>query len=1593
MFSSDGNDIQLHERIFAQVLGVEENEEFATELTYYAADLLQTLPPGWILEIGEGELAGIPLFVFTDTDETEWNHPYESEYRRRIQTKRNELYEKYGTNNLNAAASVISGVDDNAGINNMEFNASNFNASSIATDFTENVSPVFDVVPPVAEIPNEDEASESPVASDQLQDFEILFGQVLGVKLDEKHFLPLAYLAKELLKIIPDGWELLLSKSDAGVRVPYYYEQATRTSHWIHPYENQYKDLISKKRQDLLASASQSPSPVPSPIPTPMSTARSFVSESSINSTDRMALIEAMFAGAVGISPFEEFASELGDFAKELLMTLPAGWEVVIADTGKTTEIFPLFVNTFDNSSQLEHPLLAEHTQSIEEMRTTLLYGVLPSEFSQYESEAVTAGAGAGAESSADFLAQEAARQAEEEMARSIATVKSFEARIAEAERVAAERAAADQKAKAEASEAVDTAPVAEKTEAELKAELKAERKAERIRQNEESQAAVKEAVRQAHIAREAAEQALKEAQEARIAEEEAAEQEALRLKEIADQIEAEARAVQEAIEVAEKERLLQEKLAAEIRAEEEEAALVEAARAEIEAQQAAELAAERAIQERIEAEAAAQRALEEEKEREIVRAREAAEAEARAIKEAEERAAAEIVAAEAARIAEETRLLEEARREEERIEQERLQEAERIASAVRIAALLEEVEKEAVGVVEEAITLAVEKVQSLEHVPSAPVVISTTETVIMEGWVMSPPVPSTPMDSSVAFWEEPTEPQDGTEGSVPIDIAAAESEVIPELSPEEIEAKKIAELDATAEIACIEAEVEHVVEETVAALLPELALESVEAMRQEAIDKERALVEAREAEERDAKERAEKRLAQRKAAEAAAQEALRKAEEEERALEEAAKELFRKELELARQASFLSTARTGTEEDPSEVPVDIAITTEGEEVEIIETGDMVEVVDNDEPDVLALTIPPGGIDFTLQPESPDSARMPHISVQELFTADENEPSAPKEITSSDLLAAAQSNAIRMKTQYLDLSKPIDKGTRLTSKRNSVVDSEKVLTAKSSVPSMSAFAGAGIASKSNIDLRTGFSDAEDHLATVEDSDNEGVELSEADAAHRKKDWKSKILRPLSKVSPKKEAQRRRRAISRNSAARSPSPGRVDTRKERLWEMKVDESEAAVEVGRMKWYRLGCYKTYEEAVKARKVVLKMIISDSQGTIIVDPRIDISDADLVATLNQTMSFDTFNSSGRGITSTGAESAGLGISKKFGTGSRATTASPTFHRGAGAGANAVAGLNASHRSMSGFGNNNPSTSRPGTTAEPFSNNTSMHLGTSQGSRLHSAASTQNATMRSTLSSAPAGATSGPFLPAANDTRELILGRVMRTTEKMAKLRVRKDLGRMQWVLETDDFEANKITDRHRKKKGVDIEGKVENVVSGKAKRALKAMEAAREEHDDFATQTLKKLPAMEELLEANLLEVLATSKSFGTFSLTSQLVASERQLKEEIETRVGKIKNRMASPNGTSAGNHRAVSNGKREPKNTSLSSSPSRISPNKLRARSVSPEAGVTSLKRAADSSKILMNNTSSRPNNHSSVSKKHELAAKLVLPEIGRKVVI
>ena len=392
------------------------------------------------------------------------------------------------------------------------------------------------------------------------------------------------------------------------------------------------------------------------------------------------------------------------------------------------------------------------------------------------------------------------------------------------------------------------------------------------------------------------------------------------------------------------------------------------------------------------------------------------------------------------------------------------------------------------------------------------------------------------------------------------------------------------------------------------------------------------------------------------------------------------------------------------------------------------------------------------------------------------------------------------------------------------------------------------------------------------------------------------------LRPLSKVSPKKAALKRRldRAIA---TARSAFPGSPShpAHKERLWEVRVEKDPAQKAVERITWHVLGCYGRYEDALRSRKVMCRLAVSDSQGTILIDPRVDISDFDLVS--------------------------GLHASKKQGLGASAGEFSPPLgmsRYGSPATAGANSGLFTDRDRPATTTFSGLSLSRPGSHAA------------SARRQIASAGSPAGQTARSGLgfSQPIAGSAEslGRTLPAATDTKELILGRVKRTTEKMAKVRVRKDLSRMQWIVETDELEVRKITDRHRKKKGVDIEGKSEDAVKKKAKNALLEMERAKELEGDELHQTMKHLPAMDQLVDCNLLEVLAASKSFGGFAVTSKLIESERKIRAELACKLHKAKRAEAA---TTAAAASATAEG-RSTKKTSTAAARDRSGSAKVRA---------------------------------------------------------
>ena len=383
--------LQIHERIFAQVLGIEDDEEFATELSIFAKELLYIQPDGWRVIVGEGELQGIPLFLDGDTEETSWSHPYEETMREKVEDMRSTL---------ESQKNQLAAVDEEA-------------TESVAA------SPRQELASSKGSEMGDTAGSQSTMV--QLEDFEVVFAQSLGIDPEERHALVLMYFAKELLYIVPDGWEVLINK-DSSVKLPYFFDPANDESHWIHPYEEHYRDLIEGNRAQLLANDPPTPSSAGR-------SSRSSFSPRSSNASPRSSIssgsprnpfsateeqkdsnsplppigggaggagggggaaaaaeqagldaklheVERQFARSLSVRSNEEFESELYDYANELLQTLPEGWEFAIAESDDA--LFPLFVRLEDEKTQLEHPLQADHKQTLQELRYVLTYGVFP---------------------------------------------------------------------------------------------------------------------------------------------------------------------------------------------------------------------------------------------------------------------------------------------------------------------------------------------------------------------------------------------------------------------------------------------------------------------------------------------------------------------------------------------------------------------------------------------------------------------------------------------------------------------------------------------------------------------------------------------------------------------------------------------------------------------------------------------------------------------------------------------------------------------------------------------------------------------------------------------------------------------------------------------------------------------------------------------------------------------------------------------------------------------------------------------------------------------------------------------------------------
>ncbi|KAJ1422984.1 hypothetical protein B484DRAFT_420778 [Ochromonadaceae sp. CCMP2298] len=288
----------------------------------------------------------------------------------------------------------------------------------------------------------------------------------------------------------------------------------------------------------------------------------------------------------------------------------------------------------------------------------------------------------------------------------------------------------------------------------------------------------------------------------------------------------------------------------------------------------------------------------------------------------------------------------------------------------------------------------------------------------------------------------------------------------------------------------------------------------------------------------------------------------------------------------------------------------------------------------------------------------------------------------------------------------------------------------------------------------------------------------------------------------------KTRKKRRKKVSPSKSKGSPK--KTDVRRfdhpQRCWDISLDDP-----IKPVRWYFLGAYDRYDLAVRGRGAVVRMAVGDSGGTIILDPRVTVSDEEIAAEA--------------GLKGTD----GMGVTGTLGTGDMGGTGG-----------------------MGGMGKG------PGGQGELRGSNTLRRLNSLD-------------------------AIGGGAVAEKPDTAEMILGRVRRKKDKTSKVRIRRDLTRMQWVLETDDKSVHKIASRHRKKTGVDMEGAADDGVAGQAKSALRKQAQAQVEEVDLVTRTLRSLPPMDQAIYQDITQVLGHSKSFGSFALASELIAFQRRLEQ--------------------------------------------------------------------------------------------------------------
>lgn len=267
----------------------------------------------------------------------------------------------------------------------------------------------------------------------------------------------------------------------------------------------------------------------------------------------------------------------------------------------------------------------------------------------------------------------------------------------------------------------------------------------------------------------------------------------------------------------------------------------------------------------------------------------------------------------------------------------------------------------------------------------------------------------------------------------------------------------------------------------------------------------------------------------------------------------------------------------------------------------------------------------------------------------------------------------------------------------------------------------------------------------------------------------------------------------------------------------------------------KWYLLGCYFDYKQAVRTRQLIVRLVTNDDPR-IIFDPRVEINNF-LPRSVSKQIS-------------------GLKKKKKH-----RVTMIPT-----------IAAASKGSLIPTSILSNNSSSSSSSIVRRP--------------------------------------------IPAAHDTAPLILGRVRRATdEKLALLRVRRchvsvynyhplcddavicclfssllilsssrDVCRMQWVIETDSRQVEKIANRHRRQTGISPEQATPS--------ADQLLLNSRDHHADRTSSSSSSegryaLPDVDEVLDKttnpsakDLISILSSSKEFSRFTVFSRQLEAKKQ-----------------------------------------------------------------------------------------------------------------